>query len=348
MNAPRRPPFRIGELDVAPGRSATGELPIARLVTGTRISLPIQVVHGRRDGPTIWLSGAVHGDEINGVEIIRRVTRSLDARSMAGTVIAVPIVNVHGFLNGDRYLPDRRDLNRSFPGSPTGSLAARIANLFMTEIVSRCDVGIDLHTGSDHRTNLPHVRADLDDPETRKLADAFGAPLMLHARTRDGSLRGAATERGATVLLYEGGEALRFDDEALETGVTGVRRVLAELAMIEPEHHDSHPVPVESRRTSWVRARRSGIALLDAELGEVVQRGQLLGVIHDSVGKRLARVTAPRVGVVVGRVQQPLVNQGDALVHVAEVDADTLATLGRFVSVHPAVEPPTHPREDPS
>jgi predicted deacylase len=336
----RRPPFRIGDLDVAAGRSATGELPIARLVTGTRISLPIQVLHGRSPGRTVWLSAAVHGDEINGVEIIRRVTRSLDARSMAGTVIAVPIVNVHGFLNGDRYLPDRRDLNRSFPGSSSGSLAARIANLFMTEIVSRCDVGIDLHTGSDHRTNLPHVRADLDDPETRKLAEAFGAPLMLHARVRDGSLRGAATERGATVLLYEGGEALRFDDESLSVGTDGIRRVLAELGMIDPDRADPRPVPIESRRSTWIRARRSGIVLLDAELGEVVQRGQLLGVIHDSVGKRLARVTAPRIGVVVGRVQQPLVNQGDALVNLAEVDTDLLPTLGRFVSTHPPEDLP--------
>jgi predicted deacylase len=340
MTTPRRPSFRLGELDVAPGRSAAGELPIARQVTGTRISLPIQVLHGRAPGRTVWLSAAVHGDEINGVEIIRRVTRGLDARKMAGTVIAVPIVNVHGFLNGDRYLPDRRDLNRSFPGSPSGSLAARIANLFMTEIVSRCDVGIDLHTGSDHRTNLPHVRADLDDPETRKLAEAFGAPLMLHARVRDGSLRGAATERGSTVLLYEGGEALRFDAEALSVGTDGIRRVLAELGVIDPDDTGPRPVPVESRRSTWVRARRSGIVLLDAELGEVVQRGQLLGVIHDSVGKRLAGVTAPKVGIVVGRVQQPLVNQGDALVNLAEVDADVLATLGRFVSTQPPEDLP--------
>ena len=332
MTAARRKVFRLGELDVAPGRSGTGELPIARLVTGTRISLPVQVFHGRTEGPTVWLSAAVHGDEINGVEIIRRVTSGLDARTMSGTVITVPIVNVHGFLNGDRYLPDRRDLNRSFPGSPTGSLAARIANLFMTEIVSRCDVGIDLHTGSDHRTNLPQIRADLDDPETRKLAEAFGPPLMLHAKIRDGSLRGAATERGATVLLYEGGEALRFDDEALSVGVAGIRRVLAELDMVDADDPGPRPVPVESRRSSWVRARRSGIALIDCELGEVVKRGQLLGVIHDSVGARLSQVNAMSSGVVIGRVQQPLVNQGDALIHIADVSADELPMLGKYVS----------------
>jgi predicted deacylase len=317
-----RDPFRIGELLVAPGRTATGELPISRLVTGTQISLPIQVVHGRKPGRTVWISAAVHGDEIAGVEIIRRVTRSLNARTMSGTLIAVPIVNVHGFLNGDRYLPDRRDLNRSFPGSPNGSLAARIANLFMTEIVKRCDVGIDLHTGSDHRTNLPHVRGDLDDPETRKLAEAFGAPIMLHARVRDGSLRAAATESGATMLLFEGGEAWRFDAPAIEVGARGVRRVLAELAMIDPDDTAEFARPVESRRSTWVRARRSGLALLQTELGATVQQGELLGVIHDSVGKRLSRITAPRHGMVIGHIQHPLVNQGDAVVHLADVGTD--------------------------
>ncbi len=317
-----RDPFRIGELLVAPGRAATGELPISRLVTGTQISLPIQVLHGRRPGRTVWISAAVHGDEIAGVEIIRRVTRSLNARTMSGTLIAVPIVNVHGFLNGDRYLPDRRDLNRSFPGSAGGSLAARIAHLFMNEIVKRSDVGIDLHTGSDHRTNLPHVRADLDDPETRKLAEAFAAPLMLHAKVRDGSLRGAATESGATMLLYEGGEAWRFDSAAIDVGVRGVRNVLAELAMVDPDESGPRSVPVESRRSTWVRARRSGLALLQTALGTTVQRGELLGVIHDSVGKRLSRITAPRAGMVIGHIQHPLVHQGDAVVHLAEISDD--------------------------
>jgi predicted deacylase len=319
----RRSAFSIGDLTVEAGRSGTGELPIARLVTGTRISLPVQVRHGRTDGPVVWLSGAVHGDEINGVEIIRRVMRTLDPRTMTGTVIAVPIVNVHGFLNGDRYLPDRRDLNRSFPGSPTGSLAARIANLFMTEIVSRADVGIDLHTGSDHRTNLPQVRADLDDPRTRALAEAFGAPVMLHAKVRDGSLRGAATELGATVLLYEGGEAWRFDAAALAAGERGVLRVLAELDVVEGTDDEPVAPPVESRRSSWVRARRSGIALLDVGLGDRVGKAQQLGVIHDSVGNRLSRITSSRTGIVIGHIQHPLVNQGDAVVHVAETESST-------------------------
>ena len=227
-----RPPIEIADNTVAPGRRRRFELPIARLMSGTPVALPVVVLHGREDGPTVWLSGAVHGDELCGVEIIRLVLEALEPSAMSGTVIAVPVVNVHGFNTGQRYLPDRRDLNRSFPGSPRGSLAARIAHLLLTEVVGRCSAGIDLHTGSDHRTNLPQIRADLDDAETLRLAEAFGAPVSIHSRTRDGSLRQAATEVGATVLLYEGGEALRFDPTAIAAGRDGTMRVLAELGMI--------------------------------------------------------------------------------------------------------------------
>ncbi|NND74887.1 MAG: succinylglutamate desuccinylase/aspartoacylase family protein [Ilumatobacter sp.] len=315
----RRQSFTIGDLELAAGRAGSGELPVARLVTGNRISIPVRVVHGRTDGPTVWLSAAVHGDEVAGVEIIRRTLAALDPRALNGTVIAVPIVNVHGFLNGDRYLPDRRDLNRSFPGSPNGSLAGRIANLFMSEIVQRCDVGIDLHTGSDHRTNHPQIRADLDDPETRDLAIAFGAPLMLHAKLRDGSMRAAATAAGATMLLFEGGEAWRFDEHALSVGTRGVSRVLHRLGMdngTEPEQLDP---PLESRSSSWVRARRSGISSLHVALGDAVAKGAPVTTIHDSVGKRLSVTRAHRSGVVIGHTQHPLVNQGDAIVHIAEI-----------------------------
>lgn len=321
----RRSSFPIGDIEVKAGTSAIGELPISRLVTGTRISLPVNVFHGRSDGPVVWLSAAVHGDEIGGVEIIRRALAAINPKDLAGTIVAVPIVNVHGFLNGDRYLPDRRDLNRSFPGSANGSLAARVAHLFMTEIVGRCDVGIDLHTGSDHRINLPQIRADLDDPLTRDLAIAFGAPLMMHAKLRDGSMRAAATATGSTVLLYEGGEAWRYDRAAIEAGTVGVRRVLAHLGLLRGDDTDrSSEIPAESRSSSWVRARRSGMALIDVELGQMVERGETIGTIRDSVGRRLSTCNAPRTGMVIGHVQQPLVNQGDAIIHIADVQvADT-------------------------
>ncbi len=320
---PRRPSFKIGDLDVAPGRSGIGELPVSRLVTGTHISLPLRVIHGAHDGPTVWLSAAVHGDEVAGVEIIRRALETIDPKRLRGTVLAVPIVNVHGFLSGDRYLPDRRDLNRSFPGSSTGSLAGRIANLFMMQVVERCDVGIDLHTGSDHRTNLPQIRADLDDPATRVLAEAFGAPFMLHAKLRDGSMRAAATAAGATVLLYEGGEAWRLDETAVAVGVRGIGRVLRQLDMTDDESPEL-PVAIESRSSGWIRARRSGIASMHVGLGDRVEKGATLATIHDSVGVRVSSMKATKAGLVIGHSRQPLVNQGDAIVHIADIGVDQL------------------------
>ncbi|MDG1785719.1 MAG: succinylglutamate desuccinylase/aspartoacylase family protein, partial [Ilumatobacter sp.] len=200
--------------------------------------------------------------------------------------------------------------------------AGRIANLFMKQIVQRCDVGIDLHTGSDHRTNLPQIRADLDDPATRTLAEAFGAPFMLHAKLRDGSMRAAATAAGATVLLFEGGEAWRIDEEAAVVGSRGIRRVLHQLDMIDDDDVQVLPVPVESRSSGWVRARRSGIASMHVGLGDAVARGDTLATIHDSVGVRVSSMKANRTGLVIGHSRQPLVNQGDAIVHIADVGSD--------------------------
>ncbi len=314
----RRAPFALGELEVRPGRRGSVELPLGRLVTGTPLSLPVLVLHGREPGPTIWINAAIHGDEINGVEIIRRVLERLDTKALRGTIIAVPIVNLHGFMTGDRYLPDRRDLNRSFPGSRRGSLAGRIAHLFMEEIVSKCSVGIDLHTGSAHRTNLPQIRADLTDPTTEALAEAFGAPVMLHAAIRDGSLRQAAGDAGAVVLLYEGGEAWRFDETAIRFGVDGTLRVLGALDMIDPVP----PAGAPSKRSTgskWVRANHSGIAQIAVELGQPVAAGQPLGRIHDSFGKRLGQIKSPLDGVVIGMNLDPLLNRGDAVVHVAGI-----------------------------
>ncbi len=314
----RRVPFSIGELRIQSGKTGIGELPIARLVTGTQVALPLRVLHGIHDGPIVWLSAAVHGDEIAGVEIIRRATAALNPKNMRGTVLTVPIVNAHGFLTGDRYLPDRRDLNRSFPGSANGSLAGRVAHLFMSEIVARCDVGIDLHTGSDNRSNLPQIRADLDHAETRRLAEAFGAPLMLHAPLRDGSLRGAATAADSTVLLYEGGEANRFDSFAIKTGTAGVLRVLAKLGIADDIATPPEVPTVESRSSSWVRARKTGIMLMNAELGDRVERGQPIAIIRDAVGTRVGKIAAHRDGIIIGLRKHPLVNQGDAVAHIAE------------------------------
>lgn len=313
-----RPALEVAGTTVRAGRRATVEIPVARLPTGTFLSLPVAVVHGRDDGPTVWLSAAVHGDELNGIEIIRRVLRRLDPRSMAGTVLAVPIVNVFGFINESRYLPDRRDLNRSFPGSPRGSLAARLAHLFITTIVERSTHGIDLHTGSDHRTNLPQVRGDLDDPETRRLMEAFGTPVMIASGWRDGSLRETAAKRGIPIVVYEGGEAHRFDRFAIDAGYEGVMRVLAALRVVD-DAGAAAPPPVAVRATTWVRARRSGILRLEVDLGDRVTEGQVLGWISDAFGVRELAVRAPLDGLVIGMTRHPLVAQGEAVAHIADV-----------------------------
>ena len=315
-----RESFAIGTVRVRAGTIRNLELPITRLVTGADVSLPVRVVHGREDGPTMWISAAIHGDEVVGVEVVRQVLAGLDPKQVRGTIVALPMVNVLGFMNGDRYLPDRRDLNRSFPGSARGSLASRIAHLVMTEVVDKCSVGLDLHTGSDRRSNLPQIRADLDDGFTRDLAAAFGAPVMLHARIRDGSLRHAARERGATVLLYEAGESLRMDAYAIDAGVVGVRRVLAALGMVDGVDEPPPPASAELRASGWVRARRTGILDLDAELGQEVTDGERLGALVDAFGKTLRLVQANRTGIVIGRTEQALVNSGDALVHIGSAD----------------------------
>ncbi|NNC41284.1 MAG: succinylglutamate desuccinylase/aspartoacylase family protein, partial [Acidimicrobiia bacterium] len=306
---PRRLPFTIAGHEVSGGRRSKIEIPFARLMSGTTVSLPIIVWHGKTAGPTAWVSAAIHGDEIEGVEIIRRVAQRIQAQQMRGTVIAIPVVNVHGFNTGDRYLPDRRDLNRSFPGSRRGSLAGRLAHLVMDQIVSRCDYGVDLHTGSDHRTNLAQIRADLDDAETLRLAEAFGAPLLLHSKTRDGSLRQAATERGAKVLLYEGGEAWRFDEKSIEAGVSGVLRVLAETGFIDPVAEEAEPALV-ARSSRWVRSGRSGIIQREVELGSRVATGEVVARIHDTFGKKLGDIKSRTTGIVIGHTQHPLVNRG--------------------------------------
>lgn len=312
----------VGERTVAPGRTARFELPFARLPTGSDASLPVAVVNGRYAGPHVWLSGAIHGDELNGVEIIRRVLRRLEARRLHGAVLAVPIVNVFGFLSESRYLPDRRDLNRSFPGSGRGSLANRLAHLFMTEVVSQCSLGIDLHTATNHRINLPQLRANLDDPETRRLAVAFGAPFAIQARLRDGSLRQAALDQEIGVLLYEAGQAHRFDEAAIQAGVEGVLRVLNELKMTDMQVPEA-PSAWMVRRTMWVRARRGGITTLDTDLGAYVHKGDVIGSVSDSFGTRPSRIKSNAEGWVIARTLNPLIAPGDALVHLAaEVGPD--------------------------
>jgi predicted deacylase len=296
--------------------------------------LPLSVQHGSRPGPKIFVSAALHGDEIIGVEIIRRLLRSQEIRSLAGTLLAVPIVNVMAFLQQSRYLPDRRDLNRTFPGSESGSLAARLANLFLKEVVNRCEYGVDLHTGALHRPNLPQIRCDLANPATLKLARSFGAPLLLNSNPTPGTLREYTTKKGIPVLLYESSEALRFDETCIRIGVQGVLNVLAELGMAERKVYAPPRLvePVVAKSSTWVRATTSGIMRHQASLGDEVKPGQTLGVIGDPFGDNETPIVSPTDGVIIGRLNLPLVYEGDALFHIARVESAShaAATVGRL------------------
>ncbi|MGH9138684.1 MAG: succinylglutamate desuccinylase/aspartoacylase family protein [Acidimicrobiales bacterium] len=326
---PRNSPFTLAGVTVAPGRRRNVELPVAALPTDTSLSMSVAVLCGLRPGPTVWLSGAVHGDELNGIEIIRQLLRLLHPKELAGTLLAVPIVNVFGFLNESRYLPDHRDLNRSFPGSARGSLTAQLANHFVTEIVLRSQYGIDFHTGSDHRVNVPQLRVDLLLPEVERMAKAFAAPVTVHASYRDGSLRTYCSTRGIPLLVYEGGEAHRFDADAVRVGTDGTLRVLAELDMWHGDVPPPRGSTVLVEHSHWERARRSGIVRIDVEPGQRVEQGAVLGVIANALGERPTPVRASTPGIVLGVSRHPMVAQGDALVHIADTSESARGGVAR-------------------
>jgi predicted deacylase len=310
--------LEIAGTEIPPGERRTIEIPVGRRYTRSDLFLPVEVIHGRAPGPRLFICAAVHGNEINGVEIIRRVLRRVKPGRLRGALIAVPIVNVYGFLGLSRYLPDRRDLNRCFPGSPKGSLAARLAHVFIQEIVGHATHGIDLHTGATHRTNLPQIRACLDQPETERLARAFGVPVLLNANLRDGSLRQEVLEREIPMLLYEAGEALRFEEGAIRAGVTGILSVMRALGVLPHERRPRRSgEPFVARSSHWVRAPDSGILRTRARPGSLVAEGQELGVIADPLGSGEVSVVAPHAGIVIGMTTLPLANEGDALFHIA-------------------------------
>lgn len=320
MNTMRSPFILAGE-EIAAGSRRTITIPVSVMSDHTPVGLNVQVLHGREDGPTLFVSAAIHGDEIIGVEIVRRLLGSGKLRTMRGTLLAIPIVNTYGFINHSRYLPDRRDLNRSFPGSNTGSLASRLAHIFLHQIVRIADVGIDLHSAAIHRTNLPQVRIAPDSPRLMALAEAFGAPVVLTSPLRDGSLREAARRNNVDMLLFEAGEGLRFDEAAIRTGLSGTLRVMAHLGMIPAVGIAAPPAPpIHSRASYWVRASVGGLLRSHRTIGEMVTTDTLLGVIADPFGAVEGSVKATWPGLIIGRANLPLVNEGDGLFHIARLE----------------------------
>ncbi|WP_419770734.1 MAG: succinylglutamate desuccinylase/aspartoacylase family protein [Candidatus Marinarcus sp.] len=311
--------FILGGIDVPRGSNMTINLELPKLYN-TPTQLPVRVIRGKKDGPVVFISAAIHGDELNGIEIIRRFRKLNILNKVKGTIILVPIVNVYGIMTLSRYLPDRRDLNRSFPGSVKGSLASRVAKIFFDEIVSKCQLGIDLHTASIHKSNLPQVRTNIDNEFTFNLAKAFAAPVILHSELRDGSLRAEAQEKGIPILLYEAGGALRFDETSIRIGVKGIVNVLRENGMFPKVLRKTTPkIPIITRTSQWIRSNESGMIRTIKALGDTVKKDEIIAYIDAPLDNDSFEITSPFDGVIIGKSDIPLVQEGDAIFHIAKL-----------------------------
>lgn len=304
--------------DIPRGASLSINLELPKLYN-TPTKLPIHVIRGRKNGPTIFVSAAIHGDELNGIEIIRRLRKLAILKKIQGTIILVPIVNIYGIMTLSRYLPDRRDLNRSFPGSTHGSLASRVAKIFFDEIVRKCDLGIDLHTASIHKSNFPQIRTNIENEYTFNLAKAFQAPVILHSELRDGSLRAVAQDEGIPILLYEAGEALRFDEKCIRIGVNGIINVLRENGMLpKVAKKTERKNPIVTKNSQWIRSIESGMLRTIKALGDTVRQDEIIAFIDEAIGDSSFELRAPFDGVIIGKSEIPLVQEGDAVFHIAK------------------------------
>lgn len=318
----RNTPIEILGTTIVPGERKVIEVPISKLIGNADVNMPVTVVHGKLSGPRMLITAAIHGDELNGIEIIRRVLNSSWIKRLHGTLIAIPVVNVLGVIHRSRYLPDRRDLNRCFPGSASGSLAARTANILSTEILPHVDYAIDLHTGAIHRSNLPQLRVHLENERAADIASVFGVPVIINAEIRDGSMRGAGDDIGVAIITYEAGEALRFDESAISPGVRGIRNVLAHLNMLPPRKSSRKPIQaVTARSSSWVRAVCDGFFRPLAALGDRVAKGDTLAYIAGPIDQLGTPILASASGIIIGRNNLPLVLEGEALFHIARFES---------------------------
>ena len=311
--------FEIDGNVIVAGTWTKINISIAEFQASLPMSLSLDIYHGKRPGPTLLITAAIHGDELNGIEICRRLLCT-EVSKMKGTLIVIPVVNTPGYLQGSRYLPDRRDLNRLFPGSSKGSLGGKIAKILTDKILSRADLVLDLHTAAIHRSNLPQIRIDASVPEALRLARAFGAPLILDSQLRDGSFRSTGDTMGTPVLVYEAGEALRLNDAAITLGLRGIKRVMRALKMLPANSRKVLQLSIESKKSQWQRATASGLVLNHVRLGQQVKKGECLASINQPLDiKQSVEVNANLSGIIIGLNRLATVYEGDALFHIAQV-----------------------------
>lgn len=317
-------PMQVANISVRPGTRGDFRLQTSEDFMAGNVEAWGMVLHGNEPGPVLCLTGGIHGDELNGVEIVRQVIETESPSALRGTLVGVPIVNISGFVNQSRYLPDRRDLNRYFPGRANGSIASRIAWELWSKVIVHCTHLIDLHTGSHNRTNLPQIRGDLENSIVMDMARAFDARVVIHNPGQDGTLRSAASRAGIAAVLYEAGETLRFQADEIELGVKGVRNVMRALGM-----RRSRPANLGDqmvfRETRWLRADRGGILDLRVKPGDSVKVGDVVGVISDPLRRTRGDLVSKRRGRVIGVALLPMVAPGMAVVHLG-VPGSTITT----------------------
>jgi hypothetical protein len=297
------------------GRTKLIEVSVARLPSGTNITIPVHVLRSKHEGPCILLLAGLHGDEINGIETLRRMLKSGELQPDFGSVICIPLLNVFGFINYSREVPDGKDVNRSFPGSARGSLASRVAYMFMKEIFPKIDFGIDYHTGGKSRANYPQMRCVFEDEKSMEMALTFGAPLTLNAKLRDHSLRKSASLNGVPIIVFEGGESHRIDEESIRVSIEGTHRVLKKMGVKKGTPEEVSTTLLYS--SSWMRANKSGLFQATVELGEVISKNQIVGIVGDLFGREEKKIKARKPGIVIGLNNNPVVSQGDAILHIA-------------------------------
>lgn len=316
---PSADPFRLGDVEVAPGTREKVQLEVGTYLTSESLRLAVHVLHGKRPGPVLLVTAAVHGDETNGTEIVRRLLRESRLERISGTLLAVPIVNRPGFVTRSRYMPDRRDLNRLFPGSPSGSLGSRLAKVLVEQVARHADVVLDLHTGAVNRPNLPQIRICPERPTDLELARVFSPPVILVGEPKEGTFRHACREMGKPTLLYEAGEALRLDTPSIRFGVQGALAVMRQLGMLRGKA-TVRRLPLVSTRSFWERAPAGGIFTPLVPLGKAVEAGTQLGFVADPHGSGDTPVIASRPGVLIGRTNDAAADEGDGLFHLASLE----------------------------
>jgi uncharacterized protein len=320
--------LKIAGKTILPGETQEILLKISEFYTAQPVNIPLTVLRGAEEGPRVFLTAAIHGDELNGVEIVRTIMTELDPARLKGTVLCTPVLNRWGFLSHSRYLPGRRDLNRYFPGNPEGNLAARVAHKIFTEIVQQSEYGIDMHTAAVGRTNLAHIRGDMDDEKVRRMAKAFGTEIIIDQPAAGGTLRSAATRAGVPTIILEAGETFRFQRTMVTKGVAGVKNVLGDLGMLEWSPREP-PFQVIVKVSEWVRAERGGILEIRVRPGDLIYEGNDIAVVSTPFGREVTTLKSPLTGLVIGITTIPLVQPGDAICHIAKLEK-TLPTVEKY------------------